>query len=259
MDPWIKARDRLNRTLNRRFSEQNCGLVRARRQWNMALSSLQVKVAETVCAHYTNSHRSASRRELVLFVRDGYVLDEMVNRSLLRTDANRKEYFPTLGSFALLEDTDDRSIAAHEATIKVLRTLVSLYETRDPSTVYTTDELIEEVRLLQGAVDPNQVRLGLYLSHPGFGAIQTHKPSDDGLNIVSFSIAETVLRISDPEQDWSRYVALSRNHVSDLPSHLVPAGQPESLPKESDGALRRPPISSSKAKSTSPQNETIMN
>jgi len=209
----------------------------------MALSPLQVKVADIVCAHYMNSHRSASRRELVLLVRDGYVLDEMVNRSLLRTDANRKEYSPSLGSFALLEDTDNRLIAAHEATIRILRTLVSLYETRDPAITYTPDELIEEVRLLDGRVDPNQVRLGLYLSHSGFGAIQTHKPSDDGLDILSFTIAESVLRIDDPEKDWSRQVAISRNSASDGPRHLSLGGHPESFPNANEPVSLEPTAS----------------
>jgi len=149
----------------------------------MALDPLQVKVAETVCARFTSSRRPVARKELVLLVRDGYVLDEMANRTLIRTDANRAQYFPTLGTFALLDDTDERLIAAHEATVRILPILLRLYETRDASYTYTSDELIEEVRLQDGTVDPQQVRLGLYLSISEFGAIQGWKPSEDGLDI----------------------------------------------------------------------------
>lgn len=99
----------------------------------MALDPLQVKVAETVCALFTSSRRPVARKELVLLVRDGYVLDEMANRTLIRTDANRAQYFPTLGTFALLDDTDGRLIAAHEATVRILPILLRLYETRDAS------------------------------------------------------------------------------------------------------------------------------
>jgi hypothetical protein len=193
----------------------------------MALDPLQVKVAETVCARFTSSRRPAARKELVLLVRDGYVLDEMANGTLIRTDANRAQYFPTLGTFALLDDTDERLIAAHEATVRILRILLRLYETRDSSHTYTSDELIEEVRLHEGTVDPQQVRLGLYLSISEFGAIQGWKPSEDGLDIESITIAESVLKVTDPEAAWSRRIALSRNNASDRPRYLVPGEPPE--------------------------------
>jgi TIR domain len=193
----------------------------------MALDPLQVKVAEAVCARFTSSRRPVARKELVLLVRDGYVLDEMANRTLIRTDSNRAQYFPTLGTFALLDDTDERLIAAHEATVRILRILLRLYETRDGSHTYTSDELIEEVRLHEDTVDPQQVRLGLYLSIAEFGAIQGWKPSEDGLDIESITIAESVLKVTDPEVAWSRRIALSRNNASDRPRYLVPEEPPE--------------------------------
>jgi len=138
------------------------------------------------------------------------------------TKWNRGQYFPTLGTFALLDDTDERLVAAQEATVLVLRTLLRLYETRDGSHAYTSDELIEEVRLHEGTVDPPQVRLGLYLSISEFGAIQGWKPSEDGLDVESVTVAESVLKVTDAEEAWSRRVALSRNNASDRPRYLVP-------------------------------------
>jgi hypothetical protein len=208
----------------------------------MALAPLQVKVAKTVCAHYTNSRRPATRKELVLLVRDGFVLDEMANHTLIRTDANRAQYFPTLGTFALLDDTDERLIAAHEATVLVLRTLLRLYETRDASHMYTSDELIEEVRLHEGTVDPQQIRLGLYLSISEFGAIQGWKPSDDGLDIASVTIAESVLKITDPGAALWRRIALSRNNASDSPKYLVPEEPPDDLTRWDDDIEMQPVI-----------------
>jgi hypothetical protein len=193
----------------------------------MALDPLQVKVAETVCARFTSSRRPVARKELVLLVRDGYVLDEMANHTLIRTDANRAQYFPTLGTFALLHDTDERLIAAHEATTRILRILLRLYETRDASHTYTSDELIDEIRLHEGTVDPEQVRLGLYLSISEFGAIQGWKPSEDGLEIESITIAESVLKVIDPEAAWSRRIALSRKNASDRPKYLVQEEPPD--------------------------------
>jgi hypothetical protein len=200
----------------------------------MTLDLRQVEVAKSVCAQFIGSRRSSPRKELALLVRDGFILDEMENRSLIRSDKNRTEYFPTLGSFALLDDTDERLIAAHDGTVRVLHTLVGLYEARDASTLYTSDQLIEEVRLRDDTVDPLQIRLGLYLSVSEFGAIQTYKRSDDGLDILSVTIAEQVLKLTDPEASWSQRIALSRNNASDRPQRFVLQKETESPAFRSD-------------------------
>jgi hypothetical protein len=174
-----------------------------------------------------SSHLPVTRKELVLLVRDGYVLDEMANRTLIRTDANRAQYFPTLGTFALLDDTDERLIAAHKATVRILRILLHLYETRDASHTYSPIELIEEIRIHEGTVDPQQVRLGLYLCISEFGATQGWKPSEDGLDIESVTIAESVLKATEPEAAWSRRIALSRNNASNRPKYRVSEEPPE--------------------------------
>jgi len=72
----------------------------------MPAKSLEVEVATNLCAHYISLHESTPRKPLALLVRDGSILDEMESHTLLRAEKNRTEYFPTLGSFALLEDGD---------------------------------------------------------------------------------------------------------------------------------------------------------
>lgn len=127
----------------------------------MPAKSLEVEVATNLCARYINLHESTPRKPLAVLVRDGSILDEMENRTLLRAEKNRTEYFPTLGSFALLEDEDPRLSLAHDGVVRVLHTLTNLYETREDATQYSTEELIGHVQARYPGFPATSIRLGL--------------------------------------------------------------------------------------------------
>jgi len=179
----------------------------------MPAKSLEVEVATNLCARYINLHESTPRKPLAVLVRDGSILDEMENRTLLRAEKNRTEYFPTLGSFALLEDEDPRLSLAHDGVVRVLHTLANLYETREDATQYSNEELIGHVQARYPGSPATSIRLGLYLSVTEFGVIRSFKRSDDGLDVESFTIAEQALKVSDPESAWAARVVLSRNNL----------------------------------------------
>src|ERR1700722_6389736 len=105
----------------------------------MITKSLEVEVATRVCVRYINLHESTPRNPLAVLVRDGSILDEMESRTLLRAEKNRTEYFPTLGSFALLEDGDPNLSQAHDGVVRVLHTLANLYEVHEGATHYHID------------------------------------------------------------------------------------------------------------------------
>ena len=175
--------------------------------------SLEVEIATNLCARYINLHQSTPRKPLAVLVRDGSILDEMENRTLLRAEKNRTEYFPTLGSFALLEDEDPRLSLAHDGVVRVLHTLTNLYETREDVTQYSNEELIGHVQARYPEFAATSIRLGLYLSVSEFGVIRSFRRSDDGLDVESFTIAEQALKVSDPESAWAARVVLSRNNL----------------------------------------------
>jgi hypothetical protein len=180
----------------------------------MPLDPLKVEIAAKITARFLNLRQSSPRKPLAILIRDGAILDEMEFRSLVRAEKNRTEYLPTLGTFAILNEDDEKYIKARDGVIKVLHTLVNLYEVDDSSTQYTREELIKQARDRYDSVDPDEISLGLYLAVSGFGAIQSYGLTQDGIQITSFTIAEQVLKIVNPAAAWAERVAIARNSAS---------------------------------------------
>jgi TIR domain len=180
----------------------------------MHLDPLKVEIAAKITERFLNLRQPSPRKPLAVLVRDGGVLDEMELRSLIRAEKNRTEYFPTLGTFAILNADDEKYIKARDGIIKVLHTLVNLYEVDDASTQYTLEELIKRVRDRYDSVDPDEISLGLYLAVSGFGAIQSYGFTPDGNQVTSFTIAEQVLKIVNPAAAWAERVAIARSSAS---------------------------------------------
>lgn len=184
----------------------------------MELDPLKIQVASSITTRFLNLRQPSPRKPLALLVRDGGVLDEMELRTLVRAEKNRTEYFPTLGTFAILGDDDERYLKARLGAIQVLHTLIDLYEARDTSEPYTREEFIEQVRARYDSADPDGIGLGLYVVVTEFGVIQSFGRSQDGTQIATFMIAEQVLKITNPESAWTQRVVISRNNAS-APAH----------------------------------------
>lgn len=181
---------------------------------DMPLDPVKVDVAQRMTARFLNMRQPSPRKPLAVLIRDGGILDEMENRSLVRAEKNRTEYFPTLSTFAILNEDDPKYIKARNGVLKVLHTLTNLYEVDESSTQYTLEELIERARDRYDSIDPDEISLGLYLVVSELSAVQSYGRSPDGSQIASFTIAEGVLKIADPAAAWAQRVAIARNNAS---------------------------------------------
>jgi hypothetical protein len=180
----------------------------------MALAPVKVDVAQRIAARFLNMRQPSPRKPLAVLIRDGGVLDEMENRSLVRAEKNWTEYFPTFSTFAILNEDDPKYIKARKGVLKVLHTLTNLYEVDESSTQYTLGQIIERTRARYDSIDPEEISLGLYLVAGEFGAIQSYGLSPDGTEITSFTIAEQVLKIVDPAAAWAQRAAIARNNAT---------------------------------------------
>jgi TIR domain len=180
----------------------------------MPLDPVKVDVAQRITARFLNMRQASPRKPLAVLIRDGGILDEMENRSLVRAAKNRTEYFPTFSTFAILNEDDAKYIKARDGVLKVLHTLTNLYEVDESPTQYTLEQLIERARARYDSIDADEISLGLYLVVSDFGAIQSFGRSPDGTQITSFTIAEGVLKVADPTAAWARRAAIARNNAS---------------------------------------------
>jgi hypothetical protein len=191
----------------------------------MPLDPLKVDIASRISARFLNMRQPSPRKPLAVLVRDAGILDEMEFRSLVRAENNRTEYFPTLGTFAILNDDDEKYVRARGGVLKALHTLINLYEVDEPSTQYSREQFLERIRQRYDSVDPDEIDLGLYLVSGEFGAIQSFGRSADGTQVASFTIAETVLKIADPLAAWNQRVAIARNNASAPPATFEAAAK----------------------------------
>ena len=180
----------------------------------MPIDPVKVDVASRITARFLNLRQPTDRKPLAVLIRDAGILDEMENRSLVRAEKNRTEYFPTLSTFAILNEDDPRYLKAREGVVKVLHTLINVYEVDDSSTQYTLEQLVERTRARYDSIDPDEISLGLYLVVGEFGAIQSYGRSPDGTLITSFTVAEQVLKIADPAAAWAQRAAIARNNAA---------------------------------------------
>jgi uncharacterized protein (TIGR02391 family) len=174
----------------------------------MAANPALAQIADAVCRRFVNMNKAAPRHELVVAYKNPMLLFEMEQHCILRARDNQQSFLPAAGAFALIEgELHDR---AGFGTTVVLHALKNLFEVNLPTTDYGLAELCEHVaKMYPGGVPHDDVKLGLYLAQD-FGVLGQYKPSDDGTQIESFRIAESVVTVTDPEQLWKDRIRNAR-------------------------------------------------
>jgi uncharacterized protein (TIGR02391 family) len=159
-----------------------------------------VRIADALCRRFVNMKQAATRHELLVTFKNPQLLDEMEHSSLLRARNNQQEFLPTAGAFGLI-DGELHQLAAH-GTCVVIHAVKNLFEVDPPGTEYGFAELRTHVdKMYPEGIADDALELGLYLAQD-FHVFGGYKPSEDGMRIESFRIAESVVTIEEPEQLW---------------------------------------------------------
>ena len=181
----------------------------------MALNPTKVAIAKDLCHRFVNLRQPCERRSLIKKFKNPQILDEMESRGLCTQQKNREEYLPTAGSFALLDDNDPILERARLGTTAALHTLKNMFEVEQTTTQYTLHDLaLHANEIYPNPIPHEYLRLGLYLVRE-FGALQMTRPSSDGLQIESFTIAEHIVTI-DPDDAWAQRVRNAKEAASEV-------------------------------------------
>lgn len=185
----------------------------------MPIDPRKARVANLVCDQFALNRAGTRRQALVVAIKDGFLLDEMSNQSLLREEEGKTLYFPTLGTFALLGDRDPKLLAAHDGTTQVLRTFYNLYEEGRESANLSHNQLLEAAQKRFNNVDPDKFNLGLYLvDFPGLSAVQSYARDNDHVGFRFLTISERIMMSEDTEATWQRCVEISRGNAEQVES-----------------------------------------
>ncbi len=204
----------------------------------MAIDPKKAQVAKIVCNQFTRTKRGSQRHPLIVAIRDGSLLDQMETQTLLRAEEDRTLYFPTLGTFALLPDSDPNFIVAKQATIQIVSSLRHHYEREGPRPNLSRNQLLEAVENRLGIVLPDIFDLGLYLmDFPGLGAVQGYARDTDHVGVKFVTVSERIMMIDDPESAWQVCVNRCRQNA-ELPA--TPSSSAVADPMALHPAPKRP-------------------
>jgi uncharacterized protein (TIGR02391 family) len=203
----------------------------------MTEEQIKAKIAKVVCERFVNMGETTKRHAILVGFENPDVLDQMVQRTLIRTFGNRNDYLPTVGTFALLGDDNELYQDARVAFEKTTDALWNLYRSEGCEVDHEPVEFaVYANKLYPDPIPHRLITLGLYLA-VDFGALSTMKMSADQMAVERFRVAEQVIRMRDPVPWWTQRVVASRAPLQrfGIPFDMASAG-PDAEPCEEDVA-----------------------
>jgi len=191
----------------------------------MPLSGKSREIVQHVVSRFLNLNEPTSRKDLLSKSRSREMVNEL-GGFFLR--ALGDAYLPTCLAINEYEDTEGLKYARESVEI-VLRALQNLYELEPTNRNFTFEELTAHIGKMRGSgvVNPEGIVIGLSLASQ-FGVLDQFSMGVPG-KIDSFTIAESVLEITDFAGEWDLQVArawaaprsalaTARKAVPDLPN-----------------------------------------
>jgi diguanylate cyclase (GGDEF)-like protein len=206
---------------------------------SVPLSGTDLKVVSTVVHHFLDSKQPKARKPLLMIAGSADVLERLTRWSVLRSLDNNK-YLPTALSFHYCGNADSLAFAKQSVEL-VARVLKSMFEKCDEEYKYfTLGEIEENAVEMFGKIDPEKIKLGLYLSNE-FGLHAGLRGNTENTEIVSMAINEHVIEIENPETLWDAVIKKQTEWIKLQQSGGSYLGQPEP-----DDALELPHMKPSK-------------
>src|SRR5258708_2133827 len=126
------------------------------------LSESDVAIVKIVVDRFLKLRQSTPRRGLLLKAQSLETLDRLVRWTLLKTH-DQKNYLPLALAFHYCGDAQILSFAKQSVTV-VAHVLRNLFENdQSEDTQFTHAEIETHAKKMYDVVDPEQIRLGLYL------------------------------------------------------------------------------------------------
>jgi diguanylate cyclase (GGDEF)-like protein len=169
-----------------------------------SLTGIDTEVVSTVVRHFLDSKQPMARKPLHMIARSAEVLERLTRWSVLRSLDNNK-YLPTALSFHYCGNVESLALAKQSVEL-VARVLKRMFEKCDEDNRhFTLAEIEHQAVEMFGKVDPEKIKLGLYLSNE-FGLHAGIRGNTENTEIVSIAINEHVIEIENPETLWDTVI-----------------------------------------------------
>ena len=171
---------------------------------------LDLEIVKTVVDRFFRLKESTPRGLLIRRFKSPEALYRLANASILKSydlQGQAQEFLPTTLAFYYAGDQDIIRIARTSVEV-VLHVLQNMFEVEMEKVDFTPSDVETHARKLYDVVDPNHIRLGLYLVRD-FGALMGSGMNTQQTELVSLRIAENIVTIKDISKEWDAYIERS--------------------------------------------------
>jgi hypothetical protein len=188
------------------------------------LSDVEVEIAKEVLSRFLNLKQSTPRKELVIRFRNPEVLDDLVRKSIFECiDRDGKQaYRPKLLAFHYCGGAEIVT-KARSSLETVLNIFQSLFVSEPDDKQFSPEEIEVQARKIYGAIDPDSLKLGLYLVRE-FNFLGSYGTNPDGTQVAFVCINERIVTMNDPSQEWDERVRILSQYL--IRSHRSEEAKP---------------------------------
>lgn len=196
----------------------------------MSVTETDIAIINTVVQEFLVTKKPVLRRPLIVKAKSPEVLDKLVRWSILATD-DQRAYLPKALAFHYCGNAPTL-LDAKQSLEMLARVLVAIFPDSAEDQFFSFEEIKSEVEKRFGAVDPQEVKLAMYLA-PDFNLLAGWK--GERANMEALRISEYVLQIEKPGELWDNQIKRQTEWIRTQVEGNVPAyAQDDSSSLEED-------------------------
>ena len=176
----------------------------------MPLTEVEAAIAKTVVERFFRMKESSPRKLLIIRFRSPEALYRLSNAAVLRSFGSTDQdqvFLPCTLAFHYCGDQDIIRIARTSVEI-VLYVLQNMFDVETEKAEFTPSDVEAHARKMYDVVDPENVKLGLYLVRD-FAALGGWGMNAAQTELTSLRIAENIVTIKDVSKEWDAYIQRS--------------------------------------------------
>ncbi len=170
----------------------------------MRLTEVERGIIKTVVHRFLNLKKSTPRRPLVTQFKAPEALDRLVKYAILRTNDNNQTFLPMALAFHYCGDADGLRLAKRSAEV-VVHVLQNLFEIQPDKTDFTPSDVEAHARTMYDSIEPETIRLGLYLVQE-FGVLAQWSGNPQDIEISFLRISERIITLRNIDRIWDDHV-----------------------------------------------------
>jgi hypothetical protein len=173
----------------------------------------EVEIAREVLSRFLNLKQPTPRKELVIRFRNPEVLDDLARKSILECidRDGRQTYRPKLLAFHYCAGSEIAA-KARCGLEAVLHIFQSLFVSEPEDKQFSPEEIEAKANQLDGTIDPENLKLGLYLVRE-FNFLGSYGTNPDGTELRFVCINERIVTMIDPSQEWDERVRILSQYL----------------------------------------------